>query len=147
MKTPLIVSQRMYQVHQLALPDHIEPFDATAVTSATLSSRFSGWGSQSAYLDAGSNQPLSPTFAWTPVSLLQPQYSQSGPRNPTSPIRVSGTWTQPRIGKGGLRAQQYHDVRPPVQFDDSGVRFNGNGEQAADPSQLPNEVPPSYAPQ
>ena len=42
-------------------------------------------------------------------------------------------------------AQQYDNVQQPVQLEDSGVRFNEDGEQAG-PSQLPTEVPPTYTP-
>ena len=41
-------------------------------------------------------------------------------------------------------AQQRQSVQQPVQLEDSGIRFGQNGEREAGPSQLPNEVPPSY---
>ena len=69
----------------------------------------------------------------------RPQSSQSGPTH------VPGTPAQPGTGKAVLTAQRHPDVQPPVLLEDSGARFNANGEQEFGLSQFPNEVPPSYA--
>jgi len=117
--------------------DHIEPFNAASATPASpppSSTGFNRPGHQSAYSD-GSNQPLN---RQTIVS------TQSGPSE-TGMTYVSGTSTQPRTGKAALIAQQYEEVPEPVQFQDSGVRFNEPGAQPG-PSQLPSEVPPTYTP-
>jgi hypothetical protein len=78
--------------------------------------------------------PLSAGF-----SEQHPQPSQSGSTH------VPGTPAQPGTGKAVLTAQRYPDVQPPVVLEDSGARFNANGEQEFGLSQFPNEVPPSYA--
>ena len=136
----------MSQVNWLTFLDRIEPFTATAATPAPLPCGFSGRGPQSGYPDPSPNQPLNSSSGQTLVSSPQPQYSQSGPSHATGPIHVSGISAQPRTGKAGLRAQQHHVVQPPVQLDDSGARFNENGEQVSSSLRLPNEVPPSYTP-
>jgi len=123
----------------LAGEDHVEPFNANATTPAPSSTGFTGQGPQSAYSDGSSNQPLN-------RQTLPSQYSQSGPSDASGPTHVSGITAQPRVGKAALIAQQFQDVQPPVQYEDSGVRFNPNGEEAG-PSHLPAEVPPSYTPQ
>ena len=110
----------MHQVDRLALLDHIEPFNA----------------------------PLSVVY-----SDRGPQLSQSSPSDATSPMygsgptHVTGISAHPRIGKAALMAQYHRDVQPPVLLEDSGVRFSENGEQTTAPSQLPNEIPPSYTSQ
>jgi hypothetical protein len=124
----------------LAGEDHVEPFNAAVTTPAPSSAGFSQ-GPQSAYSD-GSSQPLNQNFRQT---LTDPsRYSQSGPSEPGQTY-VSGSSGQPRVGKAALIAQQ-HQVQPPVQLEDSGIRFNENGEQEAGPSHLPTEVPPTYTP-
>jgi hypothetical protein len=87
---------------------------------------------------------LNPTFRQAVVSSQPSQYSQSGPSE-TGMTYVTGTSAQPRTGKAALMAQQYQEPQEPVQYQDSGVRFNETGEQAG-PSQLPTEVPPTYTP-
>lgn len=118
------------------LLDRVEPFDATAATPASpppSSTNFNGPGTQSAYSD-GSSQPLNrQTFFNT----------QSGPSE-TGTTNAPGM-TQPRTGKAALIAQR-DDRQEPVQFQDSGIRFNELAEQAAGSSQLPMEVPPTYTP-
>lgn len=60
---------------------------------------------------------------------------------------VSGTAAQPATGKAALIARQQQGMHPPVQHEDSGMRFGEEEDQeAAGPSQVPNEVPPSYTP-
>jgi len=122
----------------LAGEAHVEPFNATpATTPAPSSAGFTGRGPQSAYSD-GSAQPLNPS--------LGQATGQSGPSE-TGLTYVSGSSvTQPRTGKAALIAQQFRDVEEAVQLEDSGIRFNENGQQAAGPSQLPSEVPPTYTP-
>ena len=122
------------------LLDRVEPFNATP-GSPPVSAGFNGRGPQSAYSDGSSNQPLNPTFGQT---VSNSQYTQSGPSEP-GVTHVSGISAQPRTGKAALMAQQYDNVQQPVQLEDSGVRFNEDGEQAG-PSQLPTEVPPTYTP-
>jgi hypothetical protein len=122
----------------LAGEERIEPFDPAAAppTSPPPSSAgFNRQGPQSAYSD-GSSQPLNrQTFIST----------QSGPSD-AGVTHVSGTSAQPRTGKAALIAQQYEDTAEPVQFQDSGIRFNETGGEGAGPSQLPSEVPPTYTP-
>ena len=122
------------------LLDRVEPFNATP-GSPPVSAGFNGRGPQSAYSDGSSNQPLNPTFGQT---VSNSQYTQSGPSEP-GVTHVSGISAQPRTGKAALMAQQYDNIQQPVQLEDSGVRFNEDGEQAG-PSQLPTEVPPTYTP-
>ncbi|KAF9643343.1 hypothetical protein BDM02DRAFT_1511226 [Thelephora ganbajun] len=129
----------------LAGEDHVEPFNATPATPAPSSPGFNRPGPQSAYSDSSSNQPLNPSFGQA-VSPLPSQYSQSGPSE-AGLTHVTSTTAQPRTGKAALMAQQYQNVQQPIQYEDSGVRFNENGEQEAGPSNLPHEVPPSYTPQ
>lgn len=122
----------------LAGEDHVEPFNAAVTTPAPSSAGFTQ-GPQSAYSD-GSSQPLNPTFRQT---LTDPsRYSQSE----AGQTYVSGSSGQPRVGKAALIAQQNQGTQQPVQYEDSGIRFNENGEQEAGPSQLPTEVPPTYTP-
>jgi hypothetical protein len=122
----------------LAGEDRIEPFDPSAATPASpppSSTGFTRPGPQSAYSDGSSNQPLNrQTFVST----------QSGPSDAGLTF-VSGTSTAPRTGKAALIAQQY-DEPEPVQFQDSGIRFNEPAGQGAGPSQMPSEVPPTYTP-
>lgn len=131
-------------VYPLALLDHVEPFSAAATTPAPSSAGFSQ-GPQSAYSDS-SSQPLNPSFGQTVTD--PSRYSQSGPGpvSETGQTYVSGSSGQPRVGKAALIALQNQDTQQPVQFQDSGIRFNENGEQEAGPSQLPTEVPPTYTP-
>lgn len=122
----------------LAAEAHVEPFNATPASPPPSSIGFSRPGPQSAYSDGSSAQPLNP-------SARPSQYTQSGPSDPGLTY-TSSTTTQPRTGKAALIAQQHEEVQP-VQFQDSGIRFNQNGEQAeAGPSQLLSEVPPTYTP-
>ena len=136
----------MYQVDRSAFLDHIEPFDATAATSATLSAGCSGRDPQSTYLDTNSNKPLDSTSGWTLVSSPQPQNSRSAPSNAAGPKRISGISAQQRTGKAALRAQRHRDVQLPVKSKDSGIRFNQSGEQVTGPLRLLKEFPPSYSP-
>ena len=78
-------------------------------------------------------------------SNLPSQYTQLA-SNDGGVTYVTGTSAQPLTGKAALIAQQQQNVQQPVQFQDSGIRFNENAEQGAGPSQIPNEVPPSYTP-
>jgi len=43
-------------------------------------------------------------------------------------------------------ALQSQDMQQSTQYQDTGIRFNENGEQEAGPSRLRNEVPPTYSP-
>jgi len=128
----------------LAGEDHVEPFHSTAVTPAPSSAGFNGPGPQSVYSDGSSNQPLNPSARHT-LSAHTSQSGHSGPSDLAGLTYVSGTSAQPRTGKAALMAQQFQDVQQPVQLEDSGVRF-GETEEEPGPSQLPNEVPPSYTP-
>jgi len=121
--------------------DNVEPYNATATTPAPSSAGFSQ-GPQTAYSDS-SSQPLNPPIS---QSVTNPsRYSQSGPSE-AGMTYVSGTSGQPRVGKAALIALQNQEGQQPVQFQDSGIRFNENGEQEAGPSVLPSEVPPTYTP-
>lgn len=122
-----------------ALLDHVEPYNTTATTPAP-SSGFNGPGPQSTYSDGSSNQPLN-----LAVSPQPSHYSHSGPSE-SGMTYVSGNSAQPRTGKAALMAQQHQNVQQPIQYQDSGMRFNENEEQEPGPSQLPAEVPPSYTP-
>lgn len=126
----------------LAAEDQVEPFDTTTVGSPPASAAgFSQAGPQSTYSDANSQQPLRQQA----VGGSQPsQYTSSGPSE-GGLSRVTGTTAQPRTGKAALIAQQ-QDAPQPVQYEDSGVRFNQGGVEEAGPSQLPVDVPPSYTP-
>lgn len=135
--------QKTLRVYPPALLDHVEPFNAT--TPAPSTAGFSGSGPRSAYSDGSSTQPLNPSFGQTVGTSDPSRYSQSGPSE-TGQTQFSGTSGQPRVGKAALIALQNQDVQQPVQFQDSGIRFNENGEQEAGPSQLPTEVPPTYTP-
>lgn len=129
----------------LAGEDHVEPFNATTgPQSPPPTGGFNTPGPQSAYSD-GSSQPLNPSHRQTVVSSLPSQYSQPAPSE-GGMTYASGTPSQPRTGKAALIAQQHENVQQPVQYSDSGIRFNENGEQEPGPSQLPAEVPPSYTP-
>ena len=140
MNISLRISRKTLRVYPLALLDQVEPFNA-AVTSPAPSSAGFNQGPQSAYSD-GSSQPLNPSFG---QSVTDPsRYSQSGPSE-AGRTYVSGSSGQLRSGKAGLMAQN-QEVQQPVQFQDSGIRFNANGEQEAGPSALPTEVPPTYTP-
>jgi hypothetical protein len=127
---------REFQRFISGLLDRIEPFNAASTTPASpppSAIGFSRPGHQSAYSNGSSSQPLNrQTFIST----------QSGP----SEGGVTQASTQPRSGKAALIAQQYEDVQEPVQFQDSGVRFNQPAGQEAGSSQLPTEVPPTYTP-
>lgn len=131
--------------------DRVEPFNAAPATPATpgslppSSAGLSGRGPQSVYSDSSSNQPLNPTQ--TALRSQNPsQYSQSGPGE-AGVTHVSSTSTQPRTGKAALVAQQYENVpEEPIQYQDSGMRFNDTGGQEPGSSQLPREVPPMYSP-
>lgn len=132
--------------------DRVEPFNAAPTTPATpgspplSSAGFSGRGPQSAYSDSSSNQPLSPSFGQTALRSQPSQYSQSGPSE-AGVTYVSSTSAQPRTGKAALVAQQYENVpEEPVQYQDSGIRFNETGGQEPGSSQLPRDVPPTYSP-
>lgn len=112
----------------------IEPFNAAPATPAAPSSHppssagYSMPGPRSGYSDGSSTQPLNPAFRESGVT------------------HVSGAPAQPRTGKAALIAQQHQNVEEPVQYQDSGMRFNGDVEQESGPSQLPKDVPPTYTP-
>ena len=140
--TLLTISRKTLRIYPLALLDHVEPFNATATTPAPSSAGFSQ-GPQSAYSDS-SGRPLDPSFGQTVTD--PSRYSQSGRLSETGQTYVSGSSGQPRVGKAALIAQQNQGTQQPVQYQDSGIRFNENGEQEAGPSHLPTEVPPTYTP-
>jgi len=125
---------------------HIEPFGTGPTTPAPSSAGFSGPGRMSAYSDNSSNQPLNPRN--TLISSPPSRYSQSGPSQsgPSEPgiTYVTSNSAQPRTGKHALIAQQHQNVQPPIQYEDSGIRFNEGADHEVGPSQLPAEVPPSY---
>ena len=141
MNTLLTISRRTLRIYPLALLGNVEPFNATATTPAPSSAGFSqtgfNQGPQSAYSD-GSSQPLNPSLGQTVTDPSRYSQTEAGQ------TYVSGTSGQPRVGKAALMAQN-QATQQPVQFQDSGIRFNENGEQAG-PSQLPTEVPPTYTP-
>ena len=140
MNTSLMISRKTLRIYPLALLDHVEPFSA-ATTPAPSSAGFNQ-GPRSAYSDS-SSQPLNPSFGQTVTD--PSRYSQSGPSE-AGMTYVSGSSGPPRVGKAALIAQQNQGTQQPVQYQDSGIRFNENGEQEAGPSQLPSEVPPTYTP-
>lgn len=114
--------------------DQIEPFNAST-TSPPSTAGLGRPGPQSAYSEGSSSQPLNPNM----------RQSQTGPSE-AGLTSVSGISAQPRTGKAALIAQQYENTPDPVQYQDSGIRFNETVEQEAGPSQLPTEVPPTYTP-
>lgn len=134
----------------LAVEDRVEPFSIAPATPATPGSApssmgYSRPGPQSAYSEGSSNQPLNPAFRQTVVSPHSSQFTQSGPSE-DGVTHASGTSALPRTGKAALIAQQYENVQQPTQHSDSGMRFNEGGEQQPGPSQLPQDVPPTYTP-
>lgn len=134
----------------LAIEGRVEPFNTVPATPATPGSAISSTGysrpgPQSAYSDGSSNQPLNPAFGQTFVNPRSSQFTQSGPSE-SGLTSVSGTSAQPRTEKAALIAQQYQNVQQPTQHSDSGMRFDESGEQQAGPSQLPQDVPPTYTP-
>ena len=98
------------------------------------------------YSDGSSNQPLNPAARQSVVSSIRPQSQYTQSMGDSGITYVSGNTAQPRTGKAALIAQQYQNVHPPVQHEDSGARFNENDEEEAGPSHLPTEVPPTYTP-
>ena len=138
-----VISQEALRIYPLALLDRAEPFNA-APGSVPSSPGFRGSVPQSAYSDGSSNQPLSPAFRQTLTNTVPSRYSQSGPSE-AGLTQVSGSSTQPRVGKAALMAQRRETLEP-VQLQDSGIRFGQNEEEEAGPSQIPHEVPPTYTP-
>lgn len=131
----------------LAIEGRVEPFSTAPATpgSAPSSTGYSRPGPLSAYSEGSSNQPLNPAFGQTVVSPHSSQFTQSGPSE-DGVTRVSGTSALPRTGKAALIAQQHENLQQPTQHSDSGMRFNEGGEQQPGPSQLPQDVPPTYTP-
>jgi len=127
----------------LAAEAHVEPSNGTATTPVPSSTVFPGPIRQSTYSDGSSNQPLNRPASSNPTSRWSVSGHTDGDIN-----HVSGISAQPRTGKAALVAQQQNALQP-IQYEDSGIRFNENAENAEQepgPSQIPHEVPPSYTP-
>jgi len=119
-------------------PYLVEPFDPTTSTlppDASLSGPH-------AYPDNQLIPPSGPVV--TNTIPLRP--SQPDP-NETVLTHVTGNSAQPRVGKAALIALRNQSVREgPAQTQDSGIRFNENGEREASPPPFRSEVPPTYSP-
>jgi hypothetical protein len=127
-----------------ALLGHIEPYNATATTSAPPPAGFSGSDPQPAPVDDSSNRPFNLPFRQSIISSSQPQYTQSGLAE--DGLRyVSGNTAQPNTGKAALIAQRHQGMQQPIQHD-SGVRLNEDEEREVGPLRSANVVPPSYTP-
>lgn len=127
----------------LAVESHVQPFTVAPGSPPPSSTGFTR-GPQSAYSDGSSTQPLNPYgFGQPPTGPHPSQFTQTGPGGSgqtyvsSPPVRTVG-------GKASLMALQ-HDEPAPVQFQDSGIRFNQPAVQEAGPSQVPAEVPPTYS--